>query len=177
MATCSSTGLKQRVCKECGEVVDEETIAKTDHTPGEWTTINPTCVDNGLRTQKCTVCGTVLNSETIKAKGHTPGELEVYADATCENAGISIRYCTVCHMTLETGIIPAYGHDFTGGNCTEPMVCTRCGQNGGGGTGHDFVCLTRGQGGVNMGGYTYYDKTCVRCGYQEWTRDQWFLNP
>ena len=175
-ATCSTTGLKQRKCKDCGEVVDEETIAKTDHTPGEWITINPTCVDNGLRTQKCTVCGTILNSETIKAKGHVPGELQTYAEATCENAGISIRYCTVCNMTLETGIIQALGHDFTGGNCTEPMVCTRCGENRGGGEGHDFVCLDKNSG-RNIGGRTHYDKTCVRCGYQEWVPARWWENP
>ncbi|MBO4845538.1 MAG: FecR domain-containing protein [Lachnospiraceae bacterium] len=171
-ATCSSTGLRQRKCKDCGEVVDEETIAKTDHTPGEWTTINPTCVDNGLRTQKCTVCGEVLNSETIKAKGHVPGELEVYADATCENAGISIRYCTVCHMTLETGIIPALGHDFTGGNCTEPMICSRCGQNRGGGDGHDMVYITR----KSIGPKTYNVYICSRCGYTDYI-DDWGNRP
>ena len=172
-ATCSSTGLRQRKCKECGEVIDEETIAKTDHTPGEWTTINPTCVDNGLRTQKCTVCGTVLNSETIQAKGHVPGELESYAEATCEDYGISIRYCTVCHMTLETGVIPALGHDFTGGTCTEPLVCTRCGLNGGSATGHDFVHLHPGGFQLVPGGNSYYDRTCTKCGYQEWKDSPW----
>lgn len=173
-ATCSSTGLRQRKCKDCGEVVDEETIAKTDHTPGAWTTINPTCVDNGLRTQKCTVCGTVLNSETIKAKGHVPGELQTYAEATCENVGISIRYCTVCNMTLETGTIPAKGHNFADATCTEPENCTVCGKKGGAALGHDMVNTGKD---IGVNGTSYYLHICARCGYQEYRDNKGNLLP
>ena len=142
-ATCTAPGLRQKVCKECGEVIEEEKIAATGHTPGEWETEQATCETPGSKQQKCTVCGAVLNSEVIPATGHIPGDWITTTEATCEGQGTMERKCTVCGKTLEIGTINSLGHDWVAVYRTEthmsvkqqPVVeeiydhseCSRCG--------------------------------------------------
>ncbi|MBO4845072.1 MAG: FecR domain-containing protein [Lachnospiraceae bacterium] len=142
-ATCTAPGLRQKVCKECGEVIEEEKIAATGHTPGEWETEQATCETPGSKQQKCTVCGAVLNSEVIPATGHIPGDWITTTEATCEGQGTMERKCTVCGKTLEIGTINSLGHDWVDVYRTEthmsvkqqPVVeeiydhseCSRCG--------------------------------------------------
>lgn len=151
-ATCTAAGLKQKVCKECGEVLEEEKIAAKGHTPGEWETVKATCETPGSKQQKCSVCNEVLNTEVIPATGHIPGDWVTTSDATCEAQGTRERRCTVCGKTLEIEAIQATGHSFSDATCTEASVCSNCGATNGGPLGHDWV------GGGNAKSY------CSRCG-------------
>ena len=60
-ATCSQTGLKRTSCKDCGKIVEEQTIAKLTHTLSDWIIDQEaTCKDAGLKHKKCTECNAIL---------------------------------------------------------------------------------------------------------------------
>lgn len=70
-ATCSSTGTREGTCTRCGKK-QQESIAKLDHTPGDWEVSTPSTVasdgsiSTGTKTRSCTVCGAVLDKQTYK---------------------------------------------------------------------------------------------------------------
>ncbi len=68
-ASCKQSGLSQgSECKNCGEIVDLQTIIpKLNHTPSnEWVVITPATIDNeGKKGKKCTVCNEVIEIESI----------------------------------------------------------------------------------------------------------------
>ncbi|MBR3634909.1 MAG: FecR domain-containing protein [Lachnospiraceae bacterium] len=154
-ATCTAAGLKQKVCKECGEVLEEEKIAAKGHTPGEWETVKATCETPGSKQQKCSVCNEVLNTEVIPATGHIPGDWVTTSDSTCEAQGTRERRCTVCGKTLEIDSIQATGHSFSSATCTEASVCSNCGATNGGPLGHDWQLVPNA---------SYKQEQCSRCG-------------
>lgn len=83
-STCQATGLKQRVCTECQQVVETETIPVKDHVPGEWVTYEyPTCTVNGAESQSCVYCNKLMATRDIFATGHS------YADGKCTVCGES----------------------------------------------------------------------------------------
>ncbi|NMF26657.1 hypothetical protein HF885_09525 [Olsenella umbonata] len=67
-ATCTETGVREGVCKRCGETIKQET-QKKEHTPGDWeiqkdyTISSDGYVTPGVKVQKCKVCGQVLNQQ------------------------------------------------------------------------------------------------------------------
>ena len=139
--TCTTTGKKQMVCENCGNLLEVEIPALghnyvnrvctrcgekepgcTTHTYGDWViTKSPTCVAEGSKKRTCTVCG-VEEIETIPATGeHTYGEWVVTKQATCTADGTKTKTCTVCGAT-QTEVIAKLGHNFVN------RVCTRCGE-------------------------------------------------
>ena len=117
---CTSEGVKTYTCKDtvnCGYSYTE-TISALGHTAGE----GATCTT----AQECTVCGEVLNS----ALGHTEVIDEAVAP-TCTETGLTQgKHCSVCdEILVAQEVIAALGH--TAGekaNCTNPQVCTVCGE-------------------------------------------------
>ena len=139
--TCTTTGKKQMVCENCGNLLEVEIPALghnyvnrvctrcgekepgcTTHTYGDWViTKNATCVAEGSKKRTCTVCG-VEEVETIPATGeHTYGEWQVTKQATCTADGTKTKTCTGCGAT-QTEVIAKLGHNFVN------RVCTRCGE-------------------------------------------------
>ena len=139
--TCTTTGKKQMVCENCGNLLEVEIPALghnfvnrvctrcgekepgcTTHTYGDWViTKSPTCVAEGSKKRTCTVCG-VEEVETIPATGvHTYGEWQVTKQATCTADGIKTKTCTGCGAT-QSQVIAKLGHNFVN------RVCTRCGE-------------------------------------------------
>ena len=139
--TCTTTGKKQMVCENCGNLLEVEIPALghnyvnrvctrcgekepgcTTHTYGDWViTKSPTCVAEGSKKRTCTVCG-VEEVETIPATGvHTYGEWKVTKQATCTADGTKTKTCTGCGAT-QTEVIAKLGHNFVN------RVCTRCGE-------------------------------------------------
>ena len=139
--TCTTTGKKQMVCENCGNLLEVEIPALghnfvnrvctrcgekepgcENHTFGDWViTKSPTCVAEGSKKRTCTVCG-VEEVETIPATGeHTYGEWKVTKQATCTADGTKTKTCTVCGAT-QTEVIAKLGHNFVN------RVCTRCGE-------------------------------------------------
>ena len=134
--TCTTEGLKQQKCKDCGEVIKEEKIPAKGHVADEMKIVkDATCTEAGSKQQVCTVCGTVLATEVIPAKGHVPGDWTTTQEAGCEEPGTKQRFCTVCKAVVEIGDIPAAGHNWetsrTEPTCTsagsETTTCSRCG--------------------------------------------------
>ena len=139
--TCTTTGKKQKVCENCGNLLEVEIPALghnfvnrvctrcgekepgcTTHTYGDWViTKNATCVAEGSKKRTCTVCG-VEEVETIPATGeHTYGEWKVTKQATCTADGTKTKTCTGCGAT-QSQVIAKLGHNFVN------RVCTRCGE-------------------------------------------------
>ena len=139
--TCTTTGKKQMVCENCGNLLEVEIPALghnyvnrvctrcgekepgcENHTFGDWViTKNATCVAEGSKKRTCTVCG-VEEVETIPATGvHTYGEWKVTKQATCTADGTKTKTCTGCGAT-QTEVIAKLGHNFVN------RVCTRCGE-------------------------------------------------
>ena len=76
---------------------------------------------------------------TMGPGGHKHDYKEtVLSAATCTKDGSSRLVCSVCSLT-RTVTRNALGHDWTGGTCTEPKTCTRCGLVDGKAPGHLFI--------------------------------------
>ena len=136
--TCTTTGKKQMVCENCGNLLEVEIPALghnyvnrvctrcgekepgcTTHTYGDWViTKNATCVAEGSKKRTCTVCG-VEEVETIPATGvHTYGEWQVTKQATCTADGTKTKTCTGCGAT-QSQVIAKLGHNYVNGTCTK----------------------------------------------------------
>ena len=78
-ATCTESGKIIKKCS-CGDI-EEETIPKTGHTPGEWIIDKPaTAEEPGSKHQVCATCNETIKTETIP-------KLEVQPDNNLESAG------------------------------------------------------------------------------------------
>ena len=136
--TCTEAGKKQKVCENCGKLLEVEIPALghnyenrvctrcgekepgcTTHTYGDWViTKSPTCVAEGSKKRTCTVCG-VEEVETIAATGvHTYGEWQVTKQATCTADGTKTKTCTGCGAT-QSQVIAKLGHNYVNGTCTK----------------------------------------------------------
>ena len=136
--TCTTTGKKQKVCENCGKLLEVEIPALghnyvnrvctrcgekepgcTTHTYGDWIiTKSPTCIAEGSKKRTCTVCG-VEKVETIPATGeHTYGEWQVTKQATCTADGTKTKTCTGCGAT-QSQVIAKLGHNYVNGTCTK----------------------------------------------------------
>ena len=89
-----------------------------------------TCLEAAV----CTVCGDVSTGAT----GHDWGEWTVVSEPTCTEEGLRQRICANDPSHVETEAIPAKGHTWKDATCTEPSVCTVCGDVSTGATGHDW---------------------------------------
>ena len=135
--TCTEAGKKQKVCENCGKLLEVEIPALghnyenrvctrcgekepgcENHTFGDWViTKNATCVAEGSKKRTCTVCG-VEEVETIPATGvHTYGEWKVTKQATCTADGTKTKTCTGCGAT-QSQVIAKLGHSFVNGKCS-----------------------------------------------------------
>ena len=135
--TCTEAGKKQKVCENCGKLLEVEIPALghnyenrvctrcgekepgcENHTFGDWViTKNATCVAEGSKKRTCTVCG-VEEVETIPATGeHTYGEWKVTKQATCTADGTKTKTCTGCGAT-QSQVIAKSGHNFVNGTCS-----------------------------------------------------------
>lgn len=176
--TCTKAGSRQKVCTECGEVVETEEIAATGHTAGEWTIVKEaTCAAEGSRQQKCSVCGEVIKTESIAKTAHVPGEWKTVKNPTCTEPGSKQQTCTKCDAVVDTQEIAAKGH--TPGSWTttlEPTCegtglreqkCSVCGasidQQTIGALGHTHSGMTT----ITAASCTqsgYAEDRCTRCG-------------
>ena len=130
--TCSSTGLKKKVCAVCGEAVEENIVVeKLNHVYSEVVT-PATCTEAGYTTYTC-ACGDTYTGEVVDALGHTWGEYVITIPASCVNNGTKTSTCSACGET-RTDTAPATGHDYvstiTRPTCTADgyttKVCTVC---------------------------------------------------
>ncbi len=134
--TCTAEGKEVIKCKECGEILQEETIAKTEHLSGDWETVTESsCSQEGLRQKSCVNCNKQLKSEVIPQ--HNVKEKAEIA-ATCLSSGLTKgSYCADCGEIFKAQEeISALGHDYriisavapscTSVGRTEGERCSRC---------------------------------------------------
>lgn len=106
--TCTETGVEQRVCEVCGEVLETREIAAKGHKDGEWVvTKQATCTEPGEKELHCATCGELfLDAEgeqpadedalAIPALGHKLEQVVAVAP-TIGKEGVEAHYrCTVC---------------------------------------------------------------------------------
>ena len=127
-ATCTSTGVKTRVCQNNVHHTETQTIPMAAHTPGEWiTTTEATCTANGLQVWKCTVCGVVIETRNVAALGHNWGGWATVKAATCTAAGEEVRTCSRCGLQ-EKRTVEALGHSWGSMIITKAATCTTSGE-------------------------------------------------
>ena len=176
--TCTTTGKKQKVCENCGNLLEVEIPALghnfvnrvctrcgekepgcENHTFGDWAiTKNATCVAEGSKKRTCAVCG-VEQVETIPATGvHTYGNWVVTKQATCTVSGSQTRTCTVCGVKQveKTPIEHTYG-DWV---ITKPATCTVSGSQ----TRTCTVCGAKEVLRIVPLGHTFINNKCTVCG-------------
>ena len=129
-ATCQQEGYDGTLCAICGKLLSGSITPKTDHIPGEWTTVEePGCTTAGKEERYCLVCNTKLDERSVEAQGHAPGAWSVETPATCVTPGEKVIRCTRCSEILERDVIPFAGHQYTDAvtkpaSCTEPGILT-----------------------------------------------------
>ena len=66
-ATCTVNGMKDPVCRDCGEPIGETTILQAKgHSAGEWlTVVEPTTESVGKQVRNCTICGEKVDEREI----------------------------------------------------------------------------------------------------------------
>ena len=118
--TCTSIGIKKRICSGCGFEETEIIPAEGHNFDDGVITTAPTCTSSGVKTYTCSACKET-KIEIISAKGHSYGEEIITKEPTCTEEGIKTCTCSVC-KEVKIQSIQALGHSFDG------IKCSRCGQ-------------------------------------------------
>ena len=110
-ATCTQTGLKQKVCTKCGAVVQTQTLPKVAHqSKGYYETVsNPTCTTDGKKVLKCRYCNVVMDSLVISRLGHNLSWVTT-TEATCTQRGVQKQKCSRCSYVASTRTISMKQH-------------------------------------------------------------------
>lgn len=156
-ATCTSKGLKERTCSECGYKATQELTA-TQHRYDNWITQKAaTCTVNGVRECTCSICGD-KKTETVSSKGHYY-VWTTEREATCTQDGLEVSECYLCG-DRKTETVKSTGHDYgswyteISANCTanglEYRTCYGCDKK-----------ETRT---IAAKGHDYKNGECTRCG-------------
>lgn len=123
--TCDADGYRYKVCEDCGEMFDRETIPPTGHqdfvTKKENEKYHTETVGGSYeKVVYCKDCGEEISRETVWVGGaHTPEVVETFennVDPTCDDEGGYIRVltCAVCKEVFlrETVVVDALGHEY-----------------------------------------------------------------
>lgn len=96
-----------------------------------------------------------------EALGHNWGEWTVVTEPGCTEEGLEQRICAKDPEHVETRPIAATGHNYTTATCTEPSVCTVCGEESAGAIGHDWGDVSYIWSSDNSS--VTAKRTCLRC--------------
>ena len=126
--TEEETGLKQKVCSCCDDII-EETIPTLTHAHNyEVVVKSPTCTEQGYTTYICH-CGDSYISDYVDALGHTE-VIDEKVEPTCTTTGLTEgKHCSVCKEVLvKQEVVEALGHEYeavvTNPTCTEQGYTT-----------------------------------------------------
>ncbi len=134
-ATCTTTGLKQRVCANDETHIEQEVIPVTSHNLSVIYAVEPTCTTEGnIKCWICEDCGKYFSDADgkneityedaiIPALGHSMSDLIAEVPASCEATGTKAHYhCATCgkdfadadgKTEIENLTIPATGHTWS----------------------------------------------------------------
>ena len=118
-ATCTQTGIQQRICNACGKVLSTTTIGLKPHVQA--TRVNPaSCRATGSEEVFCRNCGKVLSAKVLPKKNHVTQTTTV--DSTCTAEGYILTTCKNCGTTLSRTTIAKKNH--VPQAKTVPATCT-----------------------------------------------------
>ncbi len=121
--TCTTEGLRHKVCEDCGEKFGEE-VMPFQHKPGEAVKENqqdhhPTKGESSYESAVyCTLCDALISREVVKTEfaGDVTVKYEKVTPATCTEDGSRqvVKYCTCCgdEVSRQNEVLPATGHDY-----------------------------------------------------------------
>lgn len=127
-ATCTTDGSRYKVCTECGEKFNFETIPATGHTAASSPEMEnqkaPTCTEGGSYdlVTYCKDCDIVLSEETVQveANGHSPSNKPTKDNVinpthATHGSYENVYRCTECDEVLkvEPQIIEPTGHSYS----------------------------------------------------------------
>jgi len=123
-ATCTSSGLKVKQCKDCGVILETEMIPIVAHKYNSGVvTKNATCTVSGVKTFTCSVCKTT-KTENLNPTGHSFGSnFIVDKPASFTENGTKSRHCSRCNEKTEITVVPKL-------TLTVPVVKTANTSNG-----------------------------------------------
>ena len=102
--TCSKYGKMVSICQDCEEILETETIEKTEHKCKWEKTREATCTTAGIKSYVCKNCNEVIETEEIPMKSHKFVRISAKA-ATCQSPRIAQKECSMCGLvtTEQTG--------------------------------------------------------------------------
>lgn len=144
-ATTTQTGLRQKSCKICGRVLQEESIPmlkasdtgtnssgsskndKTSNHTHSYTyeiTEEATCTEKGEKTYTCTICGNTFKT-SIPATNH-PSRKTVRTEGDCSDPGTIETICNICDAVISSETL-YYEHDWGSWETTTEPTTTSTG--------------------------------------------------
>ena len=134
-ATCTETGVKKFVCKDCAKVFSTEEIPVKEHTipeNGTWEVVEEaTCEKAGKKVLHCADCDFIVDTEEIPVlEGHVI-EWVVTTKPTCTQDGVQTLQCRFCGYhdgeTAETKPVAAC-HEMGEWVEVTPLTCEQDGE-------------------------------------------------
>lgn len=126
-ATCTTDGTKNEICKNCGGVMNTQTIDALGHS---WTAFEEkaTCTAEGRSGEICTVCGETRNVTVLDKIAHVSGGWTIDTAATCTTPGLKHEVCKTCGVKMGDGVvIEATNHE---GTLVEKVTAPTCTADG-----------------------------------------------
>lgn len=114
---CTHSGIREKVCSGCGNVVSEY-LPALGHTWNSEYTVDKaaTCISSGVKSIRCSVCDDVKERVVIPATDHHYVST-VVKEATCSSDGETRFACSNCDSSYSQ-YTKKLGHDYVGGSCT-----------------------------------------------------------
>ena len=123
--SCPLGSYRFKTCKRCGDELERETVAPTEHTKVTDPAVKETCTTDGkTEGSHCSVCGEIFIAQAvIPAPGHKADAkgFTTVTVASCEKDGEEQATCSVCGQSF-TRAIPATGHKYV--STVVPPTCT-----------------------------------------------------
>ena len=108
---CTTEGLKNYICENCGETKQETLPALGHDYSKEWTIDKEaTCAEPGEKSHHCKKCDTRTDITVIDTLDHA--WKETIQKPTCTEDGVKVYTCENCGETKQE-TLPALGHDYS----------------------------------------------------------------
>lgn len=124
-ATCTTDGTRCKICDECGQEFDHETIPATGHRPAaavKENEVTPTCTEGGSYESVvyCKDCGVELSKETVQVDSVPHNTAKVVKDVidpthTVAGSYMHVTECVDCgeELSSEKKITDPIGHNYS----------------------------------------------------------------
>lgn len=133
-STCTSSGIKYRVCSECSLTETEEIDLKEHDWESDYTVDKEaTCISDGSKSKHCKNCDATMDPQPIPSPGHDIVRRDGKTPTCTEGGYYAYETCSRCNYSTYQKI-EALGHNWTHvknsagllKNGSEYDQCTRC---------------------------------------------------